>query len=330
MTEDRIENGVIAPTSTKQIAVLKEAGVDGLVVVEFDEVHEVIPPVERDVRFIDERCPKCGASLITDGTDKWCSLVSGGFERACDWSSRNSSQEFEARNDIQAGEPGNPESLLVVNEQGRWQDAIYKLLCAAVGEENRTLIDGAGCDSGDPLDVTLQEISQAINFASERNLQEISREVNSVIEKHETELSELKKLFDEFMVKEGPLNSESMTLDELLVVLGKWKGIASGRTCVSFVQLCYGASSLWHQTHRDNFRSIDRKPEELSRFVLETYGSVMQEFPQQVLDILINLQAENTRLRSELNASHSSDSPFQKPNTSAASGMDHKMQSLKK
>ena len=330
MTEKLIEHGVIIPTSTNQFAVLEEAGVDGLTVVESDEAQKAIPSDGSDVRFISERCPECGASLLTNGTDKWCSLVSGGFERACDWSSRNSSQELEARNDIQDGEPGNPESLLVVNEQGRWQDAIYKLLCSAVGDENRTLIDGAGCDSGDPLDVTLQEISQAINFASERNLQEISREVNSVIEKHEAELSELKNRLEEFTAKEGPLNSESMTLDELLVVLEKWKTIASGRTCVSFVQLCYGASSLWHQTHRENFRSIDRRPEELSRFVLETYGSVMQEFPQQVLDILINLQAENTRLRSELNASHSSDSPFQKPNTSAASGMDHKMQSLKK
>ena len=63
----------------------------------------------------------------------------------------------------------------------------------------------------------------------------------------------------------GPLNAERWTLDELLAELNKWKDIAGGKTCVSFECLCFGASSLWHQTHRENFRSVDRKPDALSR-----------------------------------------------------------------
>ena len=84
----------------------------------------------------------------------------------------------------------------------------------------------------------------------------------------------------------GPISSERMTLDELLVQLEKWKTILSGQTCVSFESLCVGSSSLWHQTHRENFRKIDRKPEALSRWVLEQTGSVQDDFPAQVLGLL--------------------------------------------
>src|SRR6476469_377899 len=45
-------------------------------------------------------------------------------------------------------------------EQGRWQDAIYALLCSRVPDDK---IDGKGCDSGDPLDFTLSEIAQALS-----------------------------------------------------------------------------------------------------------------------------------------------------------------------
>ncbi len=42
-------------------------------------------------------------------------------------------------------------------EQMRWQQAIYTLIIKETGDDR---IDGAGCDSCDPLDVTLAEISQ--------------------------------------------------------------------------------------------------------------------------------------------------------------------------
>ena len=87
-----------------------------------------------------------------------------------------------------------------------------------------------------------------------------------------------------------------MTLDELLAELNKWKEVASGKTCVSFECLCYGASSLWHQTHRENFRKVDCKPEALSKWVLDHAGVVRQDFPAQVLELLVRLQAENDRL----------------------------------
>lgn len=95
----------------------------------------------------------------------------------------------------------------------------------------------------------------------------------------------------------GPISSERWTLDELLAELAKWKTVASGKTCVSFENICYGASSLWHQTHRENFRAVDRKPEELSRWVLKYANCVMEDFPAQVLQMLESLAAENERLK---------------------------------
>lgn len=95
----------------------------------------------------------------------------------------------------------------------------------------------------------------------------------------------------------GPISSERWTLDELITELEKWKLVASGKTCVSFENICYGASSLWHQTHRENFRAVDRKPEELSRWVLKYANFVHEDFPGQVLRILESLLAENERLK---------------------------------
>jgi len=48
-------------------------------------------------------------------------------------------------------------------EQGRWQKAIYALLLKHLppGMETQE-VDGAACDSGDPLDMTLDEVRQVI------------------------------------------------------------------------------------------------------------------------------------------------------------------------
>ena len=107
----------------------------------------------------------------------------------------------------------------------------------------------------------------------------------------EQQLADKERECGELKEQGGPLDSERCTLDELLEVLSRWKAVASGGTCVSFQNLCYGASSLWHQTHRENFRKVDRKPEALSRWVLEHAGSVHDDFPAQVLSILVSLKA---------------------------------------
>lgn len=49
--------------------------------------------------------------------------------------------------------------------EGRWQKSIRDMLLTKLPDAK---IDGAGYDSGYPLDVTLSEIIQAINFASEQ------------------------------------------------------------------------------------------------------------------------------------------------------------------
>lgn len=44
-------------------------------------------------------------------------------------------------------------------EQGRWQEEIYGLVCKQCPTAS---IDGKGCESGDPLDVTLSEVGQGL------------------------------------------------------------------------------------------------------------------------------------------------------------------------
>jgi hypothetical protein len=71
---------------------------------------------------------------------------------------------------IEAGEVNEAIAIQVEKamdeEQGRWQDAIYQLLQKLVPE---ACVDGGGCDSGDPLDVTLSEIAQAISHLKDQN-----------------------------------------------------------------------------------------------------------------------------------------------------------------
>ena len=60
-----------------------------------------------------------------------------------------------------------PQESAELVEITRWQNAIYALLQKAVPDAN---VDGGGCDSGDPLDFTLSEISQALGYLkSERD-----------------------------------------------------------------------------------------------------------------------------------------------------------------
>jgi hypothetical protein len=47
----------------------------------------------------------------------------------------------------------------------RWQNAIRALCIEECGHE----VDGSGCDSGDPLDLTLTEIGLAFNHLKEKN-----------------------------------------------------------------------------------------------------------------------------------------------------------------
>ncbi len=54
------------------------------------------------------------------------------------------------------------------SELSRWQCAIRNLLCELTGDDGEN-IDGGGCDSGDPLDLTLTEIRQAWSLAQDQN-----------------------------------------------------------------------------------------------------------------------------------------------------------------
>ena len=57
----------------------------------------------------------------------------------------------------------------IEHEQARWQKRIYQELCdAAAAAELNINIDGGGCDSGDPLDFTTDEISQVLNALTEQ------------------------------------------------------------------------------------------------------------------------------------------------------------------
>ena len=55
---------------------------------------------------------------------------------------------------------------------GHWQDEIRGALCAVVPDPHR--IDGGGCDSGDPLDLTLAEVAQAVNQLTDQADEQIA------------------------------------------------------------------------------------------------------------------------------------------------------------
>ena len=98
---------------------------------------------------------------------------------------------LEANEEVRSGE-----------EDGRWQQAIYDLIREATGAD--TEIDGGGCDSGDPLDFTLDEISQGFNYLKNKHDQErdqLKAEGRQLLDdRHElrAERDQLKRERDEF------------------------------------------------------------------------------------------------------------------------------------
>lgn len=68
------------------------------------------------------------------------------------------------RADLAAPVPADP----LDKELGRWQDAIREHVIKITGAPDYS-IDGAGCDSGDPLDLSLTEISQGVNFLIDKH-----------------------------------------------------------------------------------------------------------------------------------------------------------------
>lgn len=95
----------------------------------------------------------CEDAVPDDATAVACAgTVLGSFRRAA--------EELVAERDRLAGEVEKKDAELEA-EQGRWQDAIYKLVCGLAPEAD---IDGGGCDSGDPLDLTLDEIGQGFSY----------------------------------------------------------------------------------------------------------------------------------------------------------------------
>jgi len=68
--------------------------------------------------------------------------------------------EFEPTwEEIQRRMEGRP--TIMDEELGRWQKAIYDMICDRAPDAN---IDGGGCDSGNPLDLTLAEIGQGFTY----------------------------------------------------------------------------------------------------------------------------------------------------------------------
>ena len=109
---------------------------------------------------------------------------------------------------------------------------------------------------------------------------------------HQMRTLEIEVLHDSGEPLAGPMSREWMTLGELQDELMRWSRIAGYHTCVSFAHLCYGASSLWYETHIANWRKINREQRELSEFVLTRCGKVVEDFPKQVLDLLKDLAAK--------------------------------------
>jgi hypothetical protein len=40
-------------------------------------------PTQHTVFWMEQRCPRCGSTLISNGIKKWCSFVGGDQEKGC-------------------------------------------------------------------------------------------------------------------------------------------------------------------------------------------------------------------------------------------------------
>lgn len=112
-------------------------------------------------RQTERGCPTCGADLRDCPDCKTPYADGSGYCAICDIFTGPSDEGLR-----RAGAP-QPDPVAedeVEEEQGRWQDAIREHLIKTCDIPNAdSWIDGSGCDSGDPLDVSLTEISQVIN-----------------------------------------------------------------------------------------------------------------------------------------------------------------------
>ncbi len=117
------------------------------------------------------KCPRCGGMLpkqpveVTEKAAEPCRECNG-TGRMPPWPGSNGLVDCKLCGFPPAAPPVAEEGAAELEkEQVRWQKAIYELLV----KETDCTIDGGGCDSGDPLDFTLSEISQAIGILKEEN-----------------------------------------------------------------------------------------------------------------------------------------------------------------
>lgn len=122
-------------------------------------------------RILEQSCDQARTALAAaekerdEANDKALHVVRGQFKQICSYCGWESDEG--GWDDLQAHIkvcPEHPVSALSAqlatalkerdDEQGRWQEAIGDLLWKLSGKQ----VDGAGCDSGDPLDLTLTEI----------------------------------------------------------------------------------------------------------------------------------------------------------------------------
>jgi len=91
-------------------------------------------------------------------------------------------------------------------ELGRWQGAIYRLIKEETGADVE--IDGSGCDSGDPLDLTLAEISQGFAYLDDKCFELLrglglldKAEISKLVEESKSSLSVVLDLFAKHLLK---------------------------------------------------------------------------------------------------------------------------------
>ncbi len=78
----------MVPTTRYDLRELYEAYVDGRIPLPAWARNVIYPKSLRGEelmpgKFCDERCPRCGCTLLFDGSHYWCSFVGGREEKAC-------------------------------------------------------------------------------------------------------------------------------------------------------------------------------------------------------------------------------------------------------
>jgi hypothetical protein len=125
----------------------------------------LVHPIRNGVRFMGF---SKGPTNKSDRYHIWCYDCGLAFEGQPSETAESVARRWNTRADLPRATADNDDDAAILDDERvdkelrRWQDAIRdKMIGMGVPDH---VIDGAGCDSGDPLDFTLAEVGQGVGY----------------------------------------------------------------------------------------------------------------------------------------------------------------------